>query len=217
MHFSNKIYFLLFLCAGCYSSEHTEKEANIRLEISPPEPDKDLREKYEANLKTENGCSFSNPDTSVYKIELLDQASSSRVVGNDYKLVENNVDMPHVSFNSSDNKQILTLFFHYGGARNSFSEFQVQINNGLQKNRPVNTQIFATNNNIKLGLTKESLIQILGSCYTASLINDKEVLKYIIDDSMSSFLKLYNYPSYYGHYEFKAGRLVKFRFGFEYP
>ena len=48
-----------------------DKPVVIDKRISPPEPDKDLREKYEAQQKAKaTACVFDNPDTSLSNINL---------------------------------------------------------------------------------------------------------------------------------------------------
>jgi hypothetical protein len=43
------------------------------------------------------------------------------------------------------------------------------------------------------------------------------VIKYEIADPRHVLLKRANMPSYYAHYTFRAGNLIRFAFGFEYP
>jgi len=169
-------------------------------------------------LDTTVPCQLTKPDTSVFGIHLLNGNSSIKVIGEKYELIEDNIDMPHIRFNSNNNKQVLTLYFHYGGAKNKFSEFQIANNIAKRKNKALKTSEFVTNNKIKLGLTQTQLIKILGECFKSEKSNDKEVFKYRIDDFKNShFLRVYNYPVYYADYEFTKGRLTRFRFGFEYP
>jgi hypothetical protein len=167
---------------------------------------------------TTKRCRFNKPDTSVFKIHLLDSKSSIRVIGEKYALIEDDVELPHVDFNSSNNQQVLTLYFHYGGVKNEFAEFQVAENTEHLKNKTLNISEFKTGNKIELGISKTQLIKILGNCFETRKSNDKEILKYKIDDFKNSdFLKSYNYPIYYADYEFAKNRLIRFRFGFQYP
>ncbi|HRZ43160.1 MAG TPA: hypothetical protein P5228_10710 [Bacteroidales bacterium] len=164
-------------------------------------------------------CQLSNPDTSVYDIILNDRQSSIRQVGDKFSPIEDDIDLPHEDFCTQDREQTLTLFFHYGGVRNEFSEFQVKKYSNSDSAIKLSATIFQTNNGITLGLSKSEVISILGDCFKkVSNSKTKEIIKYRIDDfEHSTFLQRFNYPSYYAEYEFRNDKLVRYRFGFEYP
>ena len=76
-----------------------------------------------------------------------------------------------------------------------------------------------TESGIKIGISKKELLAIKGDDFTNKQVGNQEVLSYKIDDfSSSSFLKKYNMPVYFAEYWFtNDDRLVKYKFGFEYP
>ena len=70
---------LLSCLTSCSNSDNKPVAVDDR--ISPPEPDKDLREKYEAQQKaTLSACVFDNPDTSLSNIKLRDAESTTTVL-----------------------------------------------------------------------------------------------------------------------------------------
>ncbi|HEX5055431.1 MAG TPA: hypothetical protein VFX02_02930 [Gammaproteobacteria bacterium] len=71
---------------------------------------------------------------------------------------------------------------------------------------------FETEKGIKLGITAEDVIKILGK---PTAIKGDAYL-YRVEDS-KYLLDTYNLPIYYGEYTFNEGRLIGFKFGFEYP
>lgn len=164
-------------------------------------------------------CQFNKPDTSVFNIILLDSQSAVRQVGESYVLIDDHKDMLRKHFCSQDKTQTLTLFFHYGGGKNEVAEFQVKQYELSDSATTLKTNSFLTNSGIKLGISRQQVTSILGNCFkTVSKNAITETIKYQIDDfNHSAFLSRYNYPSYYAEYEFKENKLVRFRFGFEYP
>lgn len=164
-------------------------------------------------------CQLTNPDTSVFNIILNDRESSIKQVGEKFAPIERrNMDLPYENFCSQDGKQTLTLFFHYGGVKNEFSEFQVKYYSASDSATIVKTNNFVSSKGIKLGLSKKQVVFIFGNCFM-TIKKDKysETIKYHIDDfNNSKFLQRFKYPSYYAEYEFQADKLVRFRFGFEY-
>lgn len=192
---------------------HSESEARIT------SPTTVTSQKITLTADSTYPCQLTKPDTSVYDIILNDRQSSIKQVGEKFAPIEDNVDMPHENFCTQDRMQTLTLFFHYGGARNEFSEFQIKQYSHSDSATVLKATSFKTNSDIKLGLSKANVISILGDCFkTISSNKTKEIIKYHIDDyEHSSFLQRYNYPSYYAEYEFQNDKLVRFRFGFEYP
>lgn len=189
-----------------------------------PFPTKNVfHEKFEDEFKTTIDstypCQLTNPDTSVYGIILNDRKGSIKHLGEKFETIEDNLDMPHETFCSQDKSQTLTVFFHYGNYRNAFSEFQVKEFSTNDTATILSTKSFVTNSGIKLGLTKEKLISILGKCYKNLDTKGKTdtIIYRVYDFSNSVFLQRFNMPSYYAEYEFRDERLIRFRFGFEYP
>lgn len=162
-------------------------------------------------------CQLARPDTSVYGVILQDRKSSIKQLGEKFEPIEGNDNMANMTFCSQDKSQIFRVYFHYGGYRNVYSEFQVKENSINESATILQTDEFVTNSGIKLGLTKGEIISILGKCFKTIKTNgNTEIIKYHIDDlPHSKFLQRYNYPSYYAEYEFRSDKLIRYRFGFE--
>lgn len=161
-------------------------------------------------------------DISVSGIFLSDPESSRKVIGNSQMPKESGDDFPTIQICNSKKTEVITLVFHYGDIKDSYSEFRVR---NISK-PPATTCIlpskriehFVTGKGIHLGMSKKQLSKILGHSFTEHKNGKKTTMHYRIDDFENSrFLKKYNLPIYYGSYHFEKETLVKFEFGFEYP
>ncbi len=161
-----------------------------------------------------------DPDLSVFGVRLADADSAVRQVGTGWKLSEGEDDMPHVRFVSSNGAQELVLFSHYGAGEDEYGEVEVRkagIEALVLKDLPTDT--FVSGRGVELGMSRADIISRFGSCLKADEKNgDSETIQYQIDNAdRDPELKGFNYPVYYAEYEFERGKLVRFRFGFEYP
>jgi hypothetical protein len=164
-----------------------------------------------------NSVLFS-PDTSINQLSLYNRASIESQLGDVHVSLDKEATLPSVTFLNSKKNQYLTLVFHPGDLRNTFSEFEVgTIDNTVNKKplKVLDMHEFVSENNIKLGMFRNQVIKLKGS----NFIKQTNGIRYVIDDfEKSPFLKKYNMPLYYAQYEFdKKDVLVKFAFGFEYP
>jgi hypothetical protein len=214
-----RIILLLFCTAlfiNCKKENSTSK--NDRMELVP-EPDKELRLKYEKRQKlSETKCKFLEPDTSVSGIKIDNVESTLKILGQKTVLEG---DSTHV-FLSKDNNQELRLTVFPGGARSQVSIFNVTYSKNRKQNfRIINQIFFETEKEIKLGISKNQLTQKLGKCYTV-IDSTKQTIKlnYRIEnpnDSSTKLLENNNMPVYYAWYKFRNDKLDSFEFGFEYP
>jgi hypothetical protein len=206
----------VFLFINC-KKENSASE-NSRMELVP-EPDKELRLEYERKQKLlENNCKFLEPDTSICGIKIHDVESTLRVLGQKTELEG---DSTHVFF-SKDKNQELRLNVFPGGARSQVSIFNVCYSKNKKQNlRMINQNVFETEKEVKLGISKNQLIEKLGKCYTVKDSTKQTIeLDYRIEnpnDSRTKLLENYNMPVYYAWYKFKNEKLDSFEFGFEYP
>jgi hypothetical protein len=184
-----------------------------------PEPDKDLREKIEAEQKIKTtGCIFLNPDTSLSKINLRDSKSAESVISNKDKIDDN--DQYH--YYSTMYRETLTMTQHSGDGKYQISIFKVQYSDKAYYGyRKLNIDTFKTEKGIKLGMNKKQIIERLGSCYIANDSSKGYIeLYYRLEtpnDSKTKILDNNNMPIYYASYKLRKDRLEKFEFGFEYP
>jgi hypothetical protein len=191
---------------------------SIQLANTPPASVEPIRKHIEPVPEIVYPCQIENPDTSIYGVVFDDSYSSIQALGKEWNLIEDNVDMPHQSYSNAHGSQFLTCFFHYGGGRYGYSEFQVSTSCKEPKVKTFSDEEFVSGNGIRLGMSIDSVVSIIGKCYSTDSINGHIVIKYIADDYKGSeLLQHFNYPKYYAEYEFSNNKLIRFRFGFEYP
>ena len=84
--------------------------------------------------------------------------------------------------------------------------------------RRLPVEALATERGVKLGMKEADLVRLLGPCHKSeALAGDIRRISYTIEDEGHALLKRSAMPSYYARYDFSAGRLVRFRIGFDYP
>ena len=208
----------VFVLTACNNSQDKTSSTKDRLELVP-EPDKDLREKYEAEQKLKTtGCIFLNPDTSLSKIKLRDSESAETIIAGKDKIDDN--DQYH--YYSTMYRETLTMTQHPGDGKYQISIFKVEYSDKADYSyRKLNIDTFKTEKGIKLGLNKKQIIERLGSCYVANDSSKGYIeLYYRLEtpnDSKTRILESNNMPVYYASYKLWNNRLKKFEFGFEYP
>jgi hypothetical protein len=162
------------------------------------------------------------PDTSIAGIKLQDPISLKLIIPDIRILTDYTGPGSHAYLLNKDESESVTLTFHAGSRSEIVAEIQLI---GREKGKikgsktiKLNIDSFVTESNIKLNLNKNDLVKIKGTNYELEKINDKEILRYFIDNfETSSFLQRYNYPNYYANYIFKDNKLTKIEFGFTYP
>jgi hypothetical protein len=213
---SNFLFVLLIV--ACNNSQDKTTSTKDRLELIP-EPDKDLKEKYEAEQKLKtSGCIFLNPDTSLSMIKLRDSESAETII-NDKDKIDNN-DQYH--YYSTMYRETLTMTQHPGDGKYQISIFKVEYSDKADYGyRKLNIDTYKTEKGIKLGLSKRQLIERLGTCYIAQDSSKGYIeLYYKLEapnDSKTKILESNNMPVYYASYKLWKDKLGKFEFGFEYP
>lgn len=209
---------LTFILTSCNNSQTKTVETNDRLELVP-EPDKQERLLGEAIQKLRSiNCDFFEPDTSLSGIELRNSKSADKVIGTDNKTDERE----QYHFYSLIDAETLTLTQHPGDGKNQISVFSVSYSDKADHGyKQLKVETFQTEKGIKLGLTKEQVIEKLGNCY-AVVDSTKDCIEiyYRIEspkDSKTNILESNNMPVYYATYTFCKDKLRYYEFGFEYP
>lgn len=217
-----KVIFLVLavsLVQSCTNTSDTAESNKKRIDIAPPEPDKDLREKYEAHQKWKQlECKFTDPDTSLSGIILRNANTTTSVIGDTDNYHQDEV----YHYYSKDFNETLSLIQHPGDGKYNISIFRVQLSAKSQKEyRPLKVNKFRTEKGIELGLSKQQIIDKLGKCYiTKDSTKEHIELYYRIEepnDSKTKLLRNQNMPVYYASYILRNDKLQKFEFGFEYP
>jgi len=159
------------------------------------------------------------PDTTVNQIKINDYRSTERVLGKDVwkNLFESKGSLPRIEVVNNTKTESLRLIFHYGGSKNSVDEFEIA---GIDKSYKIPKQAivlatatFITGNNIRLGMSKEEVVKILGAGYKSNVKGKAEELLYTLNNK-SGFVRRYNQYEYYIRCLFRNGVLLKYSFGF---
>ena len=127
---------------------------------------------------------------------------------------------PNIRFASRDGREELKLFHHYGDSADAYNEIEVLPAAGGKPGKAKRLALahFATGSGIRLGMAQSALTQLLGTCFQDQAANrGVTTLHYAITDEQHPLLKRSGMPSYYADYDFSGARLVRFKFGFEYP
>lgn len=168
------------------------------------------------NALHDEPCVFSNPDIAVFDIKLLDQKSATNKIGSKYVLIDYGDDLPHLDFMTPNHEQAMTLYFQPGSSKNVFSEIEVKKANVKEILISLQTNVFETNRGIKLGLTNNEVLAVLGNCYIKKEVKDSLItINYVIRKSDNpEFFNENDYSFYSATYYFINDALIKFRFGF---
>jgi hypothetical protein len=162
----------------------------------------------------------SGPDISINKvIYLLDSKSIINSIGNQKNNIIEDENPTRVQLKNKAETQYLILYHLAGSNTNSFNMFEVGYLSHRDKTfLKTDFTSFISGNGIRLGISKEALIRIIGKNYIKKQEKGLEIIEYRIDgrDNFNMFLDQYNMPMYSADYYFKNDKLVKFIFGFPY-
>jgi len=165
-------------------------------------------------------CRMKGPDIAIGGVTLTDSDSAIQVVGAGAPLVESEDDLPHARFVTSNGGQELVLFAPYGAVSDEYAEAEVrEAGPEALALRDLPIESFKTGRGVELGMTAQQVQGLFGTCFKSREKTGPDLFfEYEIDNADSDpDLKKYGYPVYYAEYEFKSGKLVRFRFGFAYP
>jgi hypothetical protein len=162
------------------------------------------------------------PDTSLNgKLYLHNASSIKAVFGDITPLLDHDADLPDVIFTNKSREEYIRMFVYPGSTKNCVDMFEVGYSSYFPirgRQNSSNFISFETEHHIKLGMTQEEIINNKGKKYTSRKNGEIKIISYALNDfDKSDFLKKYNMPLYLIEFWFKKNKLVKFRFGFEYP
>lgn len=165
-------------------------------------------------------CRMKSPDTTISGIVLTDRESAVKVVGSGATLTESEDDLPHARFVSSNGAQELVLFVHYGAGEDEYAEAEVRVGSSealALVDLPIES--FRTGRGVELGMSVAEVQALFGTCFKSRHKAGSELFfEYeIANADRDPELKSFGYPVYYAEYEFRNGKLIRFRFGFAYP
>jgi hypothetical protein len=159
----------------------------------------------------------------IFGIYLQNDSSTEKILGKEIwnKHFEADSMFPRIECLGADSRQMLRLFFHYGGFKNSVAEFELLFTpSKYQKNKnvvSVKSLEFVSKNGVRLGITKAQLIRLIGTNYKQNTMGEYEELIYYTENTNSGILKKLGGVAYFIKCKFKKGRLCQYNFGFEYP
>lgn len=165
-------------------------------------------------------CRIRNPDVSIAGVMLTDAESAIAVVGSNAKLIESEDDLPHARFVSTNGVEELVLFAPYGAVADEYAEAEVRYAGPealVLKDLPMES--FKTGRGVQLGMSVAEVQALFGTCFKSrqktgpDLFFEYEIEKADRDPELTKF----GFPVYYAEYEFKNGKLVRYRFGFAFP
>jgi len=165
-------------------------------------------------------CRMKGPDLSVFGIKLNDEESAAMQVGSGPSLIEDSEDLPRTRFVSKDGVQELILYAHYGAPVDEYAEVEVRLaGTEAMTLKELPTEAFASGLGVTLGMSPTEIVKRFGTCIKSrDKDGEGETIQYAIEGAdKDDKLKTYGYPTYYAEYEFRSEKLVRFRFGFEYP
>jgi len=156
------------------------------------------------------------PDLCINNIELINIQSVRKQFGDLKPFVkDSSSSLPYAEFLNDKGTEKLTVYLFYGTDYNELYQFMVEASSSKDKKlKRLKDAFFSTENNIKLGISKDELVKIKGNDFTEI----DNVIKYILSDyEKSCFLQKYNLPEYFAEYTFNKDKLTKIYFGFKYP
>ena len=179
-------------------------------------------EKVINSVANSKQSTFIEPDTSINeKLFLNDPTSTVSVFGNIMPLLNHDATFPDVYFLCSSGEEYLRMIILPGSTINSVSQFEVGYSSSLsniKSKKPTNLLSFVTENKIRLGMTKDEIVNIKGDKYIEIKEDKTLIIRYVLNDfNNSRFLKRYNMPVYIAEYWIQENKLTRYRFGFEYP
>ncbi len=164
------------------------------------------------------------PDTTINnKLLLSNSESLINFYSSEIKTVDRIRESPVVIFTSRNKNEYLIAYQYEGSSKNSFDCFEI----GYYKNEKSLIEIekyetsetkFETESKICLGADFKKIVEVKGSNYNKLEKENSIVITYRNDDyANSSFLKRYNMPSYYMEFTIERDKVIKIKFGFDYP
>jgi hypothetical protein len=168
-------------------------------------------------------CLPTDPDVAVHGIELGDPLSTVLVLGTDYEVAEDENGAAMATFTNTAETEVLRLYRLFGDKTDVFEVAEIMATAELDADveaTVLDTPLFRSRRGVRLGMTVREVLDRFGACAAvpAGTGDGSEVLRYEISDlATSKLLQSHNMPAYSADYTFKAGRLVRFSFGFSMP
>lgn len=149
-------------------------------------------------------------DTTINNITFGDCDTINFLFGKQYDLLPDIQDLPSNQVLNYKGNQLLTMFMIYGSVKCNFQQYLVEYSTSqdtfYKKPFLLNVEQFKTGRGVYLGQTVEQLQSNLGAPTKVKKENGLTILIYEEYDNL-----------YFANYYFLNNKLIKFRYGFEYP
>ena len=205
---------LLFSCKTKHSTKSSE---NPFKEESFPKA-ADLNTQHEAEHLSQKQIIHPNgvkeitrfKDTTINNITFGDCDTIKVLFGSQYDLLPDSQDLPSIQVFNNEGDQLLTMFMFYGSVKCDFQQYLVEYSSSqdtfYKKPFLLNVEQFKTGRGVYLGQTVEQLKSNIGQPTEVKKENGLTLLIYEEYDNL-----------YFANYYFLNNKLIKFRYGFEYP
>jgi hypothetical protein len=159
-----------------------------------------------------------DPDTTLAGVNLLDAASMTALLGEDYAVVEDD-DFPHASLLNAKRGERAKFFFHNGAVQHEAAELAVDPVTREAGTPVSDIRHFVTGRGVRIGQTRAEVVELFGPCVKTLHRRARiETVRYeLTREHQPAELRKHGYELYFAEYAFQSGRLVSFRFGFEHP
>jgi hypothetical protein len=158
------------------------------------------------------------PDSTVNNILILHNAESSKLFYPEIsseKFITFLRNSPVLGFTNKKAEEYLLLYQYEGGVKYAFSCFEIGKTKSINKDlTATDYEKFKTENGLMLGMSLNDLERIKGKSYTKE---KNKIIYQIIDHADSDFLKSYNMPAYFLECILEDNKIVKIKYGFDYP
>ena len=166
------------------------------------------------------------PDSTVNKKLFLSNYNSLQnfyADGKNIVTIDQIRETPVVVFVNKSKTEYVIAYQYEGGTKNAFDCFEIGFlknEQSLNKVIPYVTaeEYFRTETGISLGMSLDQLEVLKGSNYEKQEKESQTVVTYSNTDvKNSSFLKRYAMPGYFMVFTVRGNKIIKIKFGFDYP
>jgi hypothetical protein len=224
MHMNNFNFFVCIIFFSFLSCRENENKFNNQGNLNSILIDSSLIIEKDLTAKEVKVEKQILPDTTVNnKLMLSNDKSLKRFYSNEVRTLERIRESPVVVFTNKDNSEYLIAYQYEGGIKNSYDCFEfgfLKDDESLGKISKFKTSEikFKTESKISLGLNFDQIINLKGLNYKTEINKNLTTVIYRNTDYDNSlFLKRYNMPSYFMEFTLKDDKLIKVKYGFDYP
>lgn len=221
---NNFNFFIGVILFSFFSCRENEKNNNNQMDLTPTLIDSTLIVKKNLSKKIVKVGKQIFPDTTVNsKIMLSNDESLKEFYSKEVRTFDRIRESPVVVFTNKKNSEYLIAYQYEGGIKNSFDCFEF----GYLKDDESLVEIskfetpeikFTTESKISLGLNLQEIVNIKGLNYKTEINKNLTTVIYRDSDYDNSlFLKKYNMPGYFMEFTLKDDKLIKVKYGFDYP